>query len=398
MSILQEKSHQIQQILREKNIDLWLTFVRETSALRDPVLDFIFGPEDLTWPSALIFTASGERIAIVGRYEAEAVQRLGIYNPVHYYDQSIKPVLLEILNELQPHHIAINTSPNTVHADGLTHGLYQILMDYLAETPFYERVIPAEGIINALRGRKTPSEVTRIREAVATTEEIYARTFAYLRPGMTEKQVGAYMHKLLDEYQLESAWSYEHCPAVNTGPNSPIGHGGPTELVIASGHLLHFDFGVKKNDYCSDIQRMGYVLRPGESTPPEEVQRGFDTVLAAIDAAVAALKPGSTGVQVDTAARDIVIQSGYEGHKYATGHQLGRLAHDGGVVLGPAWERYGDTPHQPIEVGHVYTIEPGLMVEGYGYIGLEENVLVTQNGVEYFCPPQRELILIRGVA
>ena len=394
MNIVQEKTHQIQTILREQNIDLWLTFIRETSALRDPVLDFIFGPEELTWPSALIFTASGERIAIVGRYEAEAVQRLGVYNSVHFYDQSIKPVLLETLNKLQPRHIAINTSRNNVHADGLAHGMFQILMDYLAGTPYQDRWVSAEGIINALRGRKTPSEVARIREAVAVTEEIYARTFAYLRPGMSEQQVGAYMHNLLDEYQLDSAWSYEHCPAVNTGPDSPVGHGGPTGLIIEPGHLLHFDFGVKKNGYCSDIQRMGYVLRPGESAPPEEVQRGFDTVLAAIDAAVAALKPGNSGMQVDAAARDVVMQSGYEGHKYATGHQLGRLAHDGGVVLGPPWERYGDAPHQLVEEGHVYTIEPGLMVEGYGYIGQEEDVLVSQSGVEYLCTPQRELILI----
>jgi hypothetical protein len=129
MNIIKEKTNQIIEILRELDIDIWLTFVRETSGVRDPILDFIFGPEDLTWPSALMFTQSGERIAIVGRFEAEAVRRLGVYERVLHYDQSIKPALLETLDRLAPKQIAINTSRNNVHADGLTHGLYEILID-----------------------------------------------------------------------------------------------------------------------------------------------------------------------------------------------------------------------------------------------------------------------------
>jgi len=396
MNIIREKTNQSINVLKELDIDLWLTFVRETSGVRDPILDFIFGPEDLTWPSALIFTQTGERIAIVGRFEAEAVKRLGVYDPVLFYDQSIQPTLLETLERLDPQQIAINTSKNNVHADGLTHGLFEILTGYLDDTPFANRLTSAEEIINALRGRKTPTEVDRIRQAIAITEDIYARTFDYLRPGMTEKQVGEFMHKLLDEFGVDTAWSYDHCPAFNTGPDSPVGHGGPTDLVIEPGHLVHFDFGVKQNDYCSDIQRMGYVLRQGETEPPAEVQRGFETVLKAIDAGVAALIPGTPGQEVDAAARGVVTGAGYPEYKYATGHQLGRVAHDGGALLGPAWERYGDTPFQKVEVGHVYTVEPGLMVEGYGYIGLEEDVLVTENGAEYLGEPQRDLILIKA--
>jgi Xaa-Pro aminopeptidase len=91
-----------------------------------------------------------------------------------------------------------------------------------------------------------------------------------------------------------------------------------------------------------------------------------------------------------------LLERGYPEYKYATGHHLGRTVHDGAGILGPTWERYGDTPNYPVEVGHVYTLEPGLMLPEYGYIGLEEDVLVTEHETLYLSIPQTELILIQG--
>ena len=139
-----------------------------------------------------------------------------------------------------------------------------------------------------------------------------------------------------------------------------------------------------------------YFLRPDESAPPAAVQHGFDTIVAAIQAAVAAMKPGVLGKDVDAVARKVVTDAGYPEFKYATGHHLGRACHDGGGILGPEWERYGDTPNRPLEVGHVYTVEPGLFVPGYGYMGLEEDVLVTETGAVYLGAPQTELIVKRA--
>ncbi len=391
-TLVQEKVQQALGILKELNIDMWLTFVRETSGCGDPVLPLIYGL-DLTWQSALILTQAGERIAIVGRLEAEAARRTGAYDTVLFYDQSIQPELLKTIQRIDPGQIAINYSTNDVHADGLSMGMYKLLGSHLDGTPYISRLVSAEKVHSALRGRKTPQEIERIRQAIRTTLTIFERTFAYLQPGLTEIQVSDFMHSQLKEFGLQPAWEWLNCPMVNTGPESVVGHAGPTDLPIAPGHIVHFDFGVLQDEYCSDLQRLVYFLRPGEKSPPAEVQRGFDTIREAIQRSFDALRPGVTGQSIDQIARQVVVGAGYPEYPYGTGHQVGRVVHDGAGMLGPAWERYGDTPNYLLEAGQVYTIEPGLAVPGYGYIGLEEDVVVTDQGAEYLGEPQTELIL-----
>lgn len=391
-SIVVEKVQQAVEILKEKEIDLWLTFTRETTAGGDPVLPLIYG-HDLTWQSALIITRSGERIAIVGRLESESARRTEAYTSVIPYDEGIRAPLLTTLERLNPEKIAINYSKNDVQADGLTYGQYLILQENLAGTPYSERLVSSEAIVAALRGRKTAGEVERIRRAVKTTQAIFEKVYEYVRPGMTEAEISRFMHAQIEEHGVAPAWEKEFCPTVNAGPNSPVGHVGPSDIRLEQGQILHLDFGVKQEEYCSDIQRVIYYLKPGETSAPEEVQRGFHTIRRAVQEAAAAMRPGRLGKEVDAAARRVVTDAGYPEYKYATGHHLGRLAHDGAGVLGPEWERYGETPNYPLEAGQVYTIEPGLAVPGYGYIGLEEDVLVTENGAEFLSEPQNEIVL-----
>ena len=394
MSLIQEKTDQAIQILKDQNIDLWLTFVRETSGVRDPVLNFLIGDNDLTWPSALILTKNGDKIAIVGNLETEAVDRLNVYSEIIGYDTAVSGVLRDTITRLAPRQIAVNISQNNVHADGLTYTMYKFLVEYLAGTPYTDRITSAESVINAMRGRKTKAELARIQKAVEITDEIYKKTFAFIKVGMTEIEIADYMQNLMKEYGVGYAWSPENNPAVNSGPDKVVGHNGPTQIKVEPGHLIHFDFGVKYEGYCSDIQRIAYVLRDGETEPPVEVQRGFITVRTAIEKSREAMKAGATGNSIDTIAREIVVDSGYPEYKYALGHQLGRVAHDGGALLGPLWEKYGDSPNQKLEVGQVYTVEPGLAVPNYGYVGLEEDVVLTDEGAIYIGDPQREIKLI----
>jgi Xaa-Pro aminopeptidase len=391
-TLVQEKLDQAAEILREHDVDLWLTFVRETSLTSDPCLDLIAGVYS-AWQGAFLVSASGERLAIVGRFDAPSVEQIGAYEVVGY-DESIRPALLEAVERFAPRSIALNYSTSDPAADGLTHGLWLELQKTFADTPFADRFISSEGIVNALRGRKSPEEVERVRGAARETEEIFDVVTEALRPGLSELEVADVMHAEIERRGLGYAWGRDHCPAVNAGPEKDVGHSPPGELRTRRGELLHVDFGVSRADYCSDLQRVWYLLDEGETSAPDDVRRAWGALWASIDAGASALLPGAAGWEVDAAARESLVAAGYPEPMYALGHQLGRAAHDGGTTLAPRWDRYGASPFGVVEAGNVFTLEYGTAVPGRGYIGLEEDVLVKGDGLEWLSTPQRELWLV----
>src|SRR5262249_47580285 len=193
---------------------------------------------------------------------------------------------------------------------------------------------------------------------------------------------------------LPPAWSLDGCPIVNCGPSSAIGHTRPSpDVRVEPGHLVHVDLGVKVEGYCSDMQRMWYVRRPGEPAPPDAVQLAFATNHLALDAGAAALKPGARGHEVDAAARRIVVDAGYPEFKHGLGHGLGRAVHDGGTLLGPRWPCYGRNPDGVVEPGNVFTLELCVPTTA-GLIGLEEDVVVTNAGCEFLSTRQTALMLV----
>jgi Xaa-Pro dipeptidase len=394
LQLIKEKVAQAVAILDEFDTDVWLTFVRESFLAPDPALDFILGA-NVTWQSAFLIGRNGRHTAIVGFFDGENIRNLGIYDEVITYHQSIAPELIAALDKIQPNKIAINYSETDVAADGLSVGMYRALQRYLAGTAHADKLVSAEQIMAAVRGRKSATEIERVRQAVLTTERLFDEVEAFVRVGQTQREIADFVHGRIADLGLGYAWEKQHNPIVTCGPHSAIGHAAPGDVPLEKGHTLHMDLGVKQNDYCSDIQRMWYVLDDGETAPPEDVQRAFDAIYGAIKAGEAALRPGVPGWQVDAAAREYLVNAGYPEYMHAFGHLLGRVAHDGATVLGPRWERYARVCDLPVEAGNIFTLELHVTVPNRGMMSLEEDVLVTADGVEYLSEAQTELRLLR---
>jgi Xaa-Pro aminopeptidase len=388
-----EKLAQAIDILNETGTDLWMVIDKESEVLSDPVMDFIIGT-GVTWLSFFLFFKTGEKYAIVGNLDIEKIKRLDIFDEIFAYKGSPKDDLLKLLNRYSPQKIAINYSIDSPTADGLTYGRYLKLMELLEGTSFKDRLVTAEDIIAKLRGRKSPEEVRRIKKAIDITLDIYDKVTTHVKPGMTEKQVAQFITDERKKTGFEPAWEEDHCPSVFAGPQETGAHSGPTDKVLEPGHVFNTDFGVVYEKYCSDLQRTWYILKKGETNPPEEVMKGFNTIVKSIRLAFEALKPGVRGFDIDKISRDYIVSQGYKAFEHALGHQVGRSAHDGAALLGPDWDRYGKLPFIPLEEGQVFTIEPRLYLE-QGVVTIEEMVLITKDGAEWLSKPQKEIYLIK---
>jgi Xaa-Pro aminopeptidase len=391
--LLHEKADQAQALLAETGLDCWLTFARETDLHPDPGVEQVVGA-GVVRNSAFLFAGKDERVAIVANFDTSAIRAQGVFREVIGYDEDIRGPLLATLQKIDPRTIGLNYSTDDVTADGLTHGHWLLLQQLLSGTPYLARLTTAAPLLARLRGRKSPAEIDRIRRAVTLTEHIVSLITPQIQPEQSERDLAAFVHARFAELCVSPAWPAEGCPIVNSGPSSDVGHTYPSAAVrIEPGHLVHIDLGVRLDGYCSDMQRMWYIRRSGETMPPADVQRAFATVVQAIDAGAATLRAGVRGFEVDAAARKVVVEAGYPEFKHGLGHGLGRAVHDGGTLLGPRWPCYGRNTEAVVEVGNVFTLELGVPTTA-GLIGLEEDVLVTAAGCEFLSSRQRALILV----
>lgn len=392
-ALVEEKTEQAIAALEELDVDWWLTFCRETTELPDPCLPYLLG-FDVVWPTMIIITSGGERHVILGRHDAPTAEDLGVYE-VHAYDESIAEPFHVLRRELEPRTIAVNTDEDDVTADGLTHGLYERLTRLLRDTPQDDSLQSATPIIRRVRGQKSETEHERITRAAETTTDLLAAMASAWRPTWTEADVAGWLHQRVSDRGLDTAWSWDYCPTVHAGPESEVGHTVPDDRALAPGELLHVDFGVRREGYAADLQRVYYLPREDEPFPPSPLQAAFEDVRDAIAAGRAALEPGVVGEEVDAAARELITDRGHDAYSHALGHQVGRSAHDGGTLLGPAWDRYGEAVEHPVQVDEIYTLELGVDT-AYGYVGQEEMVRVTADGVEWVVQPQTEIRLLEG--
>jgi Xaa-Pro aminopeptidase len=392
VEIVAQKLEQACALLKKNDIDLWITFVQETSAGRERIFDYI-AVGDLTWESAIAVARNGDKIVILGKFDEQPFRESNLYTKIMPYVQDFKEPMGEILKHYSPKKVALNYSFSDASADGITYGKFKYMEKLINEVAPQAEIVSAEHIVDGLISQKTPKEIFYIKEAVKITEEIFGEITSFLKAGRTEKEVYDFIQAKIASRGLVPSFE----TLVFSGDRGDgMGHGQVTENKIQQGDLLHVDMGVFYNGYASDLQRTWYFLRPGEDKAPADAVKGFETIRDAVEQSGNALKPGARGVELDTISRGHIVRMGYPEYPHALGHQVGRFVHDGGALLGPAWARYKNTPFMTVELNQVFTLEPSLNVPGFGAIGLEEDVIVTKDGAEYLSHFQRELWCVKS--
>lgn len=240
-------------------------------------------------------------------------------------------------------------------------------------------IVSADELISALRGIKDDDEIAATERAVAVAEQAMNNLLPRIRIGMSEKQLASMLtQELLDGGGDAVAFG----PIVASGPNSAIPHAMPTDRKLQEGDLLLFDWGVLIDGYASDITRT-YAI--GELSP--ELQEIYEAVRLANEAGKAAIGPDVEAQEVDRAARGVIAEAGF-GDKFIhrTGHGLGLEVHEEpSLVEGNATE---------LKAGNLFTVEPGIYLDGRGGVRIEDDVLVTAEGHRSLTSLPRNLISV----
>jgi Xaa-Pro aminopeptidase len=239
-------------------------------------------------------------------------------------------------------------------------------------------LVPSAGLVERLRRRKDPDELEKIREASRIGDRAVERALEGGLAGRTEREVAAANAAALRELGSEPSF-----PAiVAAGPNGAQPHATPTSRVIEEGELVVFDSGAVHEGYCSDGTRTFAAGEPGT-----EAREVYALVLEAQRAALAAVRAGELGRDLDAVARDLIAAAG---HGDEFGHGLG---HGVGLEIHEA-PRLGQRSDDVLEPGNVVTVEPGVYVTGRVGVRIEDFGVVTEDGFENFSGIPKELRIV----
>lgn len=233
-----------------------------------------------------------------------------------------------------------------------------------------------EELVGPLRMVKSAKEVESIRKACALADQCFDHLRRILRPGIPELEVAIEI-----EFFFRKRGAAVAFPVIAaSGENSAKPHGTATEKVIEEGDFLTLDFGASLNGYNSDITRTVVIGEPSA----RQIQV-YGQVLKAQLASLEAMKPGIPAKEVDAVARRVLDEAdlaGYFGH--GLGHGLGMLVHDFG--------RLAPTSDHVLAPGQVWTVEPGVYIEGFGGVRIEDDVVVTETGIEMLTHSPKDLL------
>jgi Xaa-Pro aminopeptidase len=239
------------------------------------------------------------------------------------------------------------------------------------------RLALAGAALRPLRIRKTPAEVAALREAGAAIDRVHAQVPGWLRPGLTERAVGA----LIAEAILAEGHVSVDFTIVASGPNAASPHHEVSDRILTAGDAVVVDIGgTMPSGYCSDSTRT-YAI--GE--PPAEFTAYYKILYDAQEAACAAVRPGVTAESVDAAAREPITRAGFgDAFFHRTGHGIGLEAHEDPYIVAGNEEA--------LEPGMAFSVEPGIYPGPHG-ARIEDIVVCTEDGFERLNHTPRELII-----
>jgi Xaa-Pro aminopeptidase len=239
--------------------------------------------------------------------------------------------------------------------------------------------VPTAGLVEQLRLVKDPGEVARIREAAALAHAAFYELLDTLRAGESELDIAARLESFLR--RRGSEW-HPFQTIVASGPRSALPHARAGTRQVEAGDLLLIDFGAQVGGYSSDITRT--VVMGRADARQREI---YAAVEAAERRAREAMRPGMSGKAADALARDVIVERGFgASFGHSLGHGLGLEVHEG--------PRLAATAEEDLPAGAVVTVEPGIYLEGWGGVRLEDDIHLLPDGPECLTDGRTELLEI----
>jgi len=229
--------------------------------------------------------------------------------------------------------------------------------------------------VTSLRAVKDADEIEAMREAARIAEKALQTAIEKLEEGVKECEIAGII-----EYTIRSSGATDSFPPIVAfGDHSAHPHAKPGLRELKRGDLVKIDLGAKYNGYCSDITRT--LVFGG---PSDKQQKIIKAVLKAQEEAIASIKPGIDAKDVDSVARRVLKEAGLSPYfNHGLGHGVGIDVHESPYVSPSSKDK--------LEVGNVFTVEPGVYIRGFGGVRIEDVVLVTEGGAEYITKFERLL-------
>ena len=240
-------------------------------------------------------------------------------------------------------------------------------------------LIPAQELLDGLRASKDREELAAMVQAQKITDAAFGEILNYIRPGLTEQEVAA---RLVYELLRRGARKVSFDPIVAAGANGSMPHAVPGETVIQKGMFVTMDFGCVYDGYCSDMTRTVAV-----GQPTQEMERVYETVLAAQKAGIAAARAGMPGRELDAAARKVIEEAGYGDYfTHSFGHSLGLEIHES--------PNASPSETRPLPAGTVISAEPGIYLPGRFGVRIEDVLVLEEGGCRDITQSPKNLIVL----